>query len=243
MDKQECINAISALGAGGFLERYKPELIAELKSAKHKLVWIHGAGCSGCTMSFLNCDHELLGAILENECMIYHKTMLEQSGFFVEGMPVSTPELNIERHLKEIEKAEGYVLVVEGALVEGPDNSGKYCLIGGETVKERIVKAANKARVIVSLGTCASCGGIPGDRRSESVVRDFPGLVFRGAADRRIILKEHGITKPVVNLPGCPPKPEQILALLALLLLDMLQFPEDSCVLDEYLRFKMIKGG
>jgi len=74
-------------------------------------------------------------------------------------------------------------------------------------------------------------------------VRDFPGLIFRGAVDRRIILKEHGITKPVVNLPGCPPKPEQILALLALLLLDMLQFPEDSGMLDEYLRFKMIKGG
>lgn len=155
MDKQECINAISAFGAGGFLERYKQELIEELKSAKRKLVWIHGAGCSGCTMSFLNCDHELLGTMLRNECIIYHKTLLEQSGFFLGGMPVRTPELNIEYYLDDIEKTGGYVLVVEGALVEGPDNSGKYCLIGGETVKERIVKAANKAKVIISLGTCA----------------------------------------------------------------------------------------
>lgn len=243
MDKQECINAISAFGAGGFLERYKPELIEELKSAKRKLVWIHGAGCSGCTMSFLNCDYELLGTMLRNECIIYHKTLLEQSGFFLGGMPVRTPELNIEYYLDDIEKTGGYVLVVEGALVEGPNNSGKYCLIGGETVKQRIVKAANKAKVIISLGTCASCGGVPGDRHSESVVKDFPGLVFRGVADRRIILKEHGITKHVVDLPGCPPKPEHILALLALLLLDKLQFPEDSYMLDKYLRFKMIKGG
>lgn len=243
MKKQDCLEAISALGVSGFLGKYRAQLTQELKSAKHKLVWIHGAGCSGCTMSFLNCDHELLGAILKNECIIYHKTLIEQSGFFIGGMPVRTPLLNIEYYLEDIEKTGGYVLVVEGALVEGPDNSGKYCLIGGETVKERIVKAANKAKVIISLGTCASCGGIPGDRRSESVVRDFPGLIFRGVADRRIILKEHGITKPVVDLPGCPPKPEQILALLALLLLDKLQFPEDSGMLDKYLRFKMIKGG
>ncbi|MFH1323009.1 MAG: hypothetical protein ABIH80_04145 [Methanobacteriota archaeon] len=146
-------------------------------------------------MSFLNCEYEILGTILKNECIIYHKTLLEQSGFFLEGMPVRTPELNIEYYLEDIEKTGGYVLVVEGALVEGPDDTGKYCLIGGETVKERI------------------------------------------------ILKEHVITKPVVDLPECPPKPEHILALLALLLLDKLQFPEDSYMLDKYLRFKMIKGG
>jgi F420-nonreducing hydrogenase I len=243
LSKQDCLETINTLGVSGFLEKFRAELIHELKYAKHKLVWIHGAGCSGCTMSFLNCDHELLGTILRNECIIYHKTLLEQSGFFLGGIPVRVPEINIEYYLKDIEKTGGYVLVVEGALVEGPDNSGKYCLIGGETVKERIVKAANKAKVTMTLGTCASCGGIPGDRRSENVVRDFPGLIFRGVADRTIILNEHGITKPVVDLPGCPPKPEYILALLALLLLDKLQFPEDSYMLDKYLRFKMIKGG
>jgi len=212
LNKQDCLEAISTLGTSGFLEKYRSELTQELKSAKRKLVWIHGAGCSGCTMSFLNCDHELLGIIFSSECIIYHKTLLEQSGFFLEGIPVRAPEINIEYYLEDIEKTGGYVLVVEGALVEGPDNSGKYCLIGGETVKERIVKAANKAKVIITLGTCASCGGIPGDRRSESVVRDFPGLLFRGVADRTIILNEHGITKPVVDLPGCPPNAVNITA-------------------------------
>lgn len=206
-------------------------------------MWIHGAGCSGCTMSFLNGDHELLGTILESDRIIYYKTLLEQSGFFVDRVPVRDPELDIEYYLEDIEKAGGYILVVEGALVEGPGGTGKYCLIGGEPVRERILKASKRARVILALGTCASCGGVPSDRRSENVVRDFPGLIFRSVAERRIILEEHGIRKPVINLPGCPPKPEQIIALLALLLLDMIRLPEDSGLLDRYLRFKFIKGG
>ncbi len=69
LKKQDCLEAISALGASGFIGKYRAQLTEELKSAKHKLVWIHGAGCSGCTMSFLNCDHELLGTILKNECI------------------------------------------------------------------------------------------------------------------------------------------------------------------------------
>lgn len=69
-------------------------------------------------MSFLNCDHELLGIIFSSECIIYHKTLIEQSGFFLEGVPVRTPELNIEYYLEDIEKTGGYVLVVEGALAE-----------------------------------------------------------------------------------------------------------------------------
>ncbi len=243
MDKQECLDAISILGAGGFLERYKPEIRKELRSAESKVVWIHGAGCSGCTMSFLSADQELLSTILERECIIYHKTLLEQSGFFVDGVLMRDPELDIEYYLEDIEKTGGYILVVEGALVEGPANSGRYCLIAGKSVRERIIKAAARAKVILALGTCASCGGVPGDRRSENVVRDFPGVIFRGAVERRIILDEHGIRKPVINLPGCPPKPEQIMALLALLLLDKIRFPEDSGLLDEYLRLKVIKGG
>lgn len=243
LEKRDCLEAISALGAEGFLKEYKNELMKELESAKPRLVWIHGAGCSGCTMSFLNCDHELLGTILKNECIIYHKTLLEQSGFFVDGVLVRDPEVDIEYYLEDIEKAGGYVLVVEGALVEGPEKSGKYCLIAGKPVRERIIKAAARAKVILAVGSCASCGGIPGDRRSEHIVRDFPGLIFRGAADRKIILDEHGIRKPVINLPGCPPKPEQIMALLTLLLLDKIRFPEDAELIDEYLRLKVIKGG
>lgn len=243
MDKHNCLESICKLGAEGFIRKYKHELMEEFISADSKIVWIHGAGCSGCTMSFFSCDQELLGAILERECIIYHKTLLEQSGFFVDSQLVRDPEVDIEYYLEDIEKTGGYILVVEGALVEGPENSGKYCLISGKSVRERIIKAAARARVILALGTCASCGGVPGDRRSENVVRDFPGLIFRGAADRRIILEEHGISKPVINLPGCPPKPEQIMALLALLLLDKIRFPEDSGLLDDYLRLKIIKGG
>ncbi len=243
MDKRECFDAISALGTGGFLETYKPELIQELKSAKSRVVWIHGAGCTGCDRSFLDGDTEILITLLGNERIIYHKTLLEQSGIFVDGMPVRSPETNIEYYHKDIEKAGGYILVVEGTLVDGPKGSGKYCLAGGKPVSERILNAVNKAKVILALGTCASCGGVPGDRRSEDVVRDFPGLIFRGVVNRRIILEEHGIKKPVINLPGCPPKSEHILALLVLLLLDKIEFPEDSNLLDEYLRFKIIKGG
>lgn len=243
MDKRECFHAISTLGVGGFLEAYKPALIKELKSVKSRVVWIHGAGCTGCDRSFLNGDTEILSTLLCGERIIYHKTLLEKNGIFVDGVLVRHSEINIEYYHGDIDKSGGYILVVEGALVEGPKGSGKYCLVGGKPVREKILDAANKAKVILSLGTCASCGGVPSDRRSENVVRDFPGLIFRGVVNRRIILEEYGIKKPVINLPGCPPKSEHILALLVLLLLDKIQFPGDSNLLDEYLRFKIIKEG
>ncbi len=232
MNRRECFDAISTLGPARFLETYKSELIQELRSTKSRVVWIHGSGCTACDMSFLNGDTEIVSILLGCDLIIDHNTFLEQSGIFVDGAPVRHPELT-----------EGYILVVEGALVEGPEGSGKFCLVGGKTVRERVLDAASKAKVIVALGTCASCGGVPSDRRSESVVRDFPGLIFRGVVNRKIILDEYGIQKPVINLPGCPPKSEHVLTMLVLLLLDMIQFPEDSGLLDEFLRFKIIKGG
>lgn len=243
MDKQEWFDAISTLGANGFLEAYKHELIQELRSAELRAVWIQGAGCADCTISFLNSDVELLSTLLDSERIIYHNTFIEQSGISVNSKLVYSPERNIEYYLEDIEKAGGYILVVEGAPVEGPQGSGKYCLVGGKPVREKILHAANKAKVILALGTCASCGGVPSDRRSKDIVLDFPGLIFRGVVNRQIILKENGIDKPVINLPGCPPRSEQILTMLVLLLLDKIQLPEDYALLDEFLRFKIIKGG
>ena len=54
------------------------------------------------------------------------------------------------------------------------------------------------------------------------------------------MLKELGIDKPVINIPGCPAHPDWILLTLGAVILGKIKVPEDlPAVLDEYGRPKV----
>jgi hydrogenase small subunit len=87
-----------------------------------------------------------------------------------------------------------YVLVVEGAIPM--KDEGIYCKIGGKTAIELMKECAKDAAAIISIGSCASWGGMPSTSPNPT-----------GASP---VSKMLG--KPVVTIPGCPPNPYNFLS-------------------------------
>jgi hydrogenase small subunit len=85
----------------------------------------------------------------------------------------------------------GYVLVVEGSLPAADD---RYLEVAGHPLEAKFVEAAEAAAAIIAIGACATYGGIP-----RAGVPDGQGVDY--------FLNEHSISKPLINLPGCPVHP------------------------------------
>lgn len=93
---------------------------------------------------------------------------------------------------------QGYILVVEGAIPMGAD--GVFCDIGGHiTMKDAFDTLARKADAILSVGTCASFGGIPAAPGNPT-----EAVSVTEAMDLLSIPNSGG----VVKIPGCPIHPE-----------------------------------
>ncbi|MDD4496649.1 MAG: twin-arginine translocation signal domain-containing protein [Methanosarcinaceae archaeon] len=54
MDRRTFLKAVGAVGATAFLGTYKTDIVSALEFAETKVVWLHGAECTGCSESLLN---------------------------------------------------------------------------------------------------------------------------------------------------------------------------------------------
>jgi len=154
-------------------------------------VWLDG--CSGCHMSLLDLDESIL-AVAEKADLVY-------------GPLVDAPEFpeNVD------------VTLVEGA-VSSQEDWKKIQLIRGRT------------RILVSLGDCAVTSNVPSMRNSIPVNRLLRRIYSEGAdigdalpaAGVPALLPQarplHDFVAVDAYLPGCPPPPQAILALLSDLL-------------------------
>ena len=157
------------------------------------VIWLSGASCSGCSVSFMNSVNPTVDQVLLNTISLkYHSTLMAAAGDLAVTAATSTAD------------AGGHILVVEGAIPTS--SSGRYCYVWDEnntpvTMAEAARRLATKAQHIVAVGTCAAFGGIPAAFCDSGVqsLEDFLG-------------------RTVVNLPGCPPHPDWIVGTLALIL-------------------------
>ncbi len=186
------------------------------------VLWLAASSCTGCSVSLLNSASPSIKNVLVDEVipgvhinLRFHQTVMAGSG--EQAIQV------LEDTRKE--KKGGYVLVVDGSIPSG-DTVG-YCVMGerdGKPVnlEERFVELAQDALVILAVGTCSSFGGIPAAAPNPSNARPLSE-----------ILKEKGIEKPLVNIPGCPPHPDWIVGTISGVLLNGLPTAAD---LDDNLR-------
>ena len=87
--------------------------------------------------------------------------------------------------------------VVEGAIPARDD--GIYLELGGKPGIEVLKEAASNAAAVIAIGSCASWGGVPSADPNPT-----------GAVGVDSVISG----KPIVNLPGCPPNPYNLLAVV-----------------------------
>lgn len=242
MDRRTFMKALGAMGAATFLGTYKSEIVSALDFAETKLVWLHGSECTGCSESVLNAGNPDLVQALQklNVNLVFHETICAQQGIWNDGKLVNNAELNSEVLLEDTYKQGGYILVVEGSIPNGPDGSGRYLVIGNKTFKESLAEAAKNAVAIVAVGACAAYGGITSADSEVAKDTDYRGVAFAKEDPTKGMLKELGIDKPVINIPGCPAHPDWVLLTLGAVILGKIKIPDDlDTLLDNYGRPKV----
>ena len=224
-----CTASAAALGLGlGDLQRLEAALAS---SGAPTLIWLHGSGCQGDSVSFLNLfsdDFALPGATLTlADVLITHVNLAYHTVVMASAAQTAVTMAN------QAKRKGGYVLVLEGAVPTNFD--GRACIIatdGGQeiTYQQAIKNLTGGAAAVVCVGTCASFGGIPmsGPTPAEAnptQVIPCPTLV-------------HQIdpAKLVINIPGCPAHPEWVAWAVVQLILG--NVPE----LDPYLRPTFLYG-
>lgn len=237
LDRRSFLKLAATMGAAAFLGTYHADIARAIAESDRNVVWLQGAECTGCSVSFLNAEYpDVIQAVTQLKVAAqYHETLMAQQGLFVDGAAVEDATLNANYALEHfLDSGKPFVLVVEGAVPLGPDGTGNYCKVGGESFLDITKRAAEKALITVAVGACATYGGIPAAPPNPT---EAVGLQFlrtdKGGALGAGYRSQAGL--PVINIPGCPSHPDWVLLTLAAALLD--KVPADF--LDKFQRPKM----
>jgi len=163
-------------------------------------LWLHGGACTGCTESAAQATYpNVADIVLDFLNLAAQETIQMSSGTYT-----------IESNLKFMEDNWGkYILIVEGTVITGLD--GNMLRIADHPFIDELKHAAEGAAVVIALGSCAVDGGwvvaYPNPAKGTGVAS---------------YLKSEGINTPVINMPGCPMNPEELVSVVveALLLTD-----------------------
>jgi hydrogenase small subunit len=157
------------------------------QARKPSVIWLSFQECTGCTESLTRAHTSTIeNLIFDSISLDYHHTLQAAAGHGAEA----AREVAMEENHGE------YLLVVDGSIPL--DNPG-YSTIAGISNLDMLTEAAKGAAAIISVGTCATYGGIPHANPNPT-----------GAVSVRDIITD----KPIINVPGCPPIPVVITGVL-----------------------------
>lgn len=150
------------------------------------VIWLHFQECTGCTESLLRATHPTVEElVLDMISLDYSETLCAAAGHQVEKSLNDSATLNDGK----------YILVVEGSIPV--KENGIYCKIADRTALDILNDYGNRAAAVVAIGSCASWGGVQSSSPNPT-----------GATGVHEIITE----KPVINLPGCPASPYNLLS-------------------------------
>jgi NiFe hydrogenase small subunit HydA len=179
------------------------------------VLWLQSGGCGGCSMSLLCADTTDFPGMLQaaGVRLLWHPSLSLESGHELVDL--------LEACLDGRERLD--VLCLEGAVLRGPNGSGRFHLLAGTGVPmmQWVEKLAAVATHVVAVGSCAAWGGISAAGANDTEAcglqyeDDRPGGLL-GAAFR----SRSGL--PVVNVAGCPTHPGWVVETLMALAEDSL---------------------
>lgn len=181
------------------------------------VLWLQGAACTGCSVSFLNrisptAPVDAADVLINTVNLAYHPNLMAAAG----DSAVAA--------LRQAAVPGKYILAVEGGVPTA--FGGAACLAFTENgrdvpFQEAVTSLAAQAWKILCVGTCASWGGIPAAAPNPTAIRGVRAVTG----------------KTTVNIGGCPPHPDWIVWTIAKLLAGTLGS------LDSYGRPRALFGG
>ena len=157
---------------------------------KIPIIWLELADCTGNSEGFIKSAHpKVEDLILKYISLDYHELLMAASGDRSESVLEGIIENDAGR----------YILMVEGAVPLGME--GKFLRIGpkGETGDTLLKRVAQNAAAVLAVGSCAFDGGVVAAKPNPT------GAVGVAEALGR---------DDIINLPGCPVNPINIVGTL-----------------------------
>lgn len=196
LDRRDLLKASAALGGALTLKSAGLLPTANAATGATPVIWLQGQSCTGCAVSFLNSIHYTTA----DDLLLNQLDVKFQSNVMAAAGDLAVEAATAAR------LAGGYVLILEGAIPFG--DSGEFCHIWENTsMVDAVQQFAPGAIAIIALGTCASYGGIYAGAPNPTQARGVSAT-----------LTALGITKPVINIPGCPAHPDWLVGVVASLL-------------------------
>ena len=156
------------------------------------VLWLHGLECTCCSEAFLRSAHPLASdAILSMISLDYDDTIMAAAGHQAEAIV----EEIVTKHKGE------YILACEGNPPLNED--GMFCIIGGKPFLEQLKYAAANSKAVISWGSCASWGCVQAARPNPTQAVPIDKVITG---------------KPIIKVPGCPPIPEVMTAIITYIL-------------------------
>jgi hydrogenase small subunit len=154
------------------------------------VIWLHGSGCTGCSVSFLNrvsttAPTSAADVLISSINLLYHPTVMASAGE------------SAVRLAQQAYNAGNYVLVVEGAIPTafGGAPCWAWTFNGQDVTIQKAVKdMSTRALKVVCVGNCASFGGVPAAPPNVTGVQSVKTVTG----------------KTTINIAGCPPHPDWI---------------------------------
>lgn len=159
--------------------------IAHAVAKRPSVVWLHFAECTGCTESFIRSTHPWAAdIILDTIDLAYHETIMAAAGDQAEEI--------LEKTVKDNKGK--FICIAEGA-IPTKDN-GVYGKVHGKTFLEIGNQVCKNALATIAVGNCACAGGVAAAKPNPTGCKS--------------VAEALGIT--TVNLDGCPPNADNMVA-------------------------------
>jgi len=172
----------SLTAAMGLSAAYVPKVAEVFAAPKQRppVIWLHFGECTGCSEAMLRTMYPYADElVLEILSVEYHETIMAAAGNQAED----------QLHAAMKKHAGKYICVVEGSVAT--KFNGGYGKVAGRSFLEIAKEVVPQAAATIAIGSCASWGGIP-------AAKPNPGG-YKGVGD--------ALGKKVINIPGCPPNP------------------------------------
>jgi hydrogenase small subunit len=196
VSRRDFLKFCAVTGSALALPAHKAAVFAQSLAGAPRpaVIWLSGQECTGCSESLLRSYEPTVETlILDHLSLDYHNTLMAPAGEAAEA----------SRDAVLLDAAIPYVVVVDGS-IPVRDN-GFWSAIGGRAALDVTNETIAGAALVLAVGNCAAYGGLAAAQPNPSEARGVDALMQQGQL----------WSKPLVNVPGCPPNPEVLTGTIA----------------------------